>query len=120
MLFEIQIGQCENSLTVFQVDYLKIHCSLFIICKKSRNLIILSRGTTTTKDTWTEIWGDGESAAVKDDATIVNMQWIKFLIMRDNKLKIEEFDKKMVYYIVLAGSPRASSSTSESEILKVK
>ena len=27
--------------------------------------------STTTKDTWTEIWGDGAGAAVKDDTAIV-------------------------------------------------
>ena len=28
-------------------------------------------GSTTSKDTWTEIWGDGADAAVKDSAAIV-------------------------------------------------
>ena len=28
-------------------------------------------GSSTTKDTWTEIWGDGEGAAIKDDAAVV-------------------------------------------------
>ena len=28
-------------------------------------------GSTTSKDTWTMIWGDGADAAVKDDAAIV-------------------------------------------------
>ena len=28
-------------------------------------------GTTSSKDTWTEIWGDGIDAAVKDGAAIV-------------------------------------------------
>ena len=30
-----------------------------------------SWGNSSTKDTWTEIWGDGEGAAVKDGAAIV-------------------------------------------------
>ena len=30
-------------------------------------------GSTTSKDTWTEIWGDGADAAVKDDAAIVTL-----------------------------------------------
>ena len=34
-------------------------------------------GSTTSKDTWTEIWGDGADAAVKDSAAIVllNFRW---------------------------------------------
>ena len=30
-----------------------------------------SGGTSNTKDTWAEMCGDGEGAAVKDDAAIV-------------------------------------------------
>ena len=30
-----------------------------------------SGGNSSTKDTWTEIWGDGADAAVKDGATII-------------------------------------------------
>ena len=29
-------------------------------------------GSTTSKYTWTEIWGDGEGAAIKDDAAEVS------------------------------------------------
>ena len=28
-------------------------------------------GSTCSKDTWSEIWGDGTGAAVKDDAAVV-------------------------------------------------
>ena len=30
-------------------------------------------GSSTSKDTWTEVWGDGEGVAVKDGAAIVNI-----------------------------------------------
>ena len=36
-----------------------------------------TEGSTTTKDVWTEIWGDGEDTTVKDGAAIVLYHKIK-------------------------------------------
>ena len=68
----ISNGLLENPFTVFQVGYWKIQ----LVLTESRAWAIefgwtWSGGTTSSKDTWTEIWGDGIDAAVKDDAAIV-------------------------------------------------
>ena len=59
------IGQFGNTFTVFQVDYFNIQL-LFMqnFGWKAETWWIWSRGTwTTSKDTWTEMCGDGEGAA---------------------------------------------------------
>ena len=40
-------------------------------CKKTETGWTLTEGSTTTKDTWTEIRGDEEDAAVKDSAAVI-------------------------------------------------
>ena len=39
--------------------------------RKAESRWIWSEGTSTTKDTWVEMCGDGEGAAIKDDAALV-------------------------------------------------
>ena len=68
----IPIGPPGNPFTVFQVGYWKIQ----LVLTENRAWAIesgwtWSGGTTPSKDTWTEIWGDRIDAAVKDDAAIV-------------------------------------------------
>ena len=48
-------------------------------------------GSTSSKDTWSEIWGDGAGAAVKDDAAVtIHSDYIdydlKFMINYWNNL----------------------------------
>ena len=70
----IPIGLLGNPFTVFQVGYWKIQLVL------TENLAwaiesgwTWSGGPTTSKDTWTEIWGDEADAAAKDGAAIVSV-----------------------------------------------
>ena len=68
----IPIGLPGNPFTLFRVGYWKIQ----LVLMENRAWAIesgwtWSGGTTTTKDTWTEIWGDGADSAVKDGAAIV-------------------------------------------------
>ena len=68
----IPIDPPGNPFTVFQVGYWKIQ----LVLTENRDWAIetgwtWSGGNSSTKDTWTEIWGDGADAAVKDDAAIV-------------------------------------------------
>ena len=68
----IPIGLLRNPFTVFQVGYWKIQ----LVFIENYSWAIESRwtwtgGSTTTKDTWTEIWGD---AAVENiGAAISNL-----------------------------------------------
>ena len=72
MSLGIPIGLFENPFTVFQGDYWKIQL-LFMqnLVWKAETGWAWTGESTTTKVVWTEIWGDGEYAAVKDGAAVV-------------------------------------------------
>ena len=68
----IPIGPHGNPFAVFQVGYWKIQ----LVLTESRAWAIesgwnWSGGTTTSKDTWTEIWGDGADAAAENDGAAI-------------------------------------------------
>ena len=70
--FWIPIGLFRNLFKVFRLDYWKTQ--LFFIqnlALKAESGWTWTGGSTTSKVTWTEIWGDGENAAIKDDTAIV-------------------------------------------------
>ena len=75
----IPVGPPGNPFTVFPVGYRKIQ----LVLTENRSGAIetgwsCSGGNSSTKDTWSEIWGDGIDAAVKDGAAIVyTLTWLK-------------------------------------------
>ena len=70
----ILVGLLGNPFTVFQVGNWKIQ----LVLTENRARVIESRwtwsgGTTTSKDTWTEIWGDEANAAVENDGAAIKL-----------------------------------------------
>ena len=68
----IPIGPPGNPFTVFQVGYWKFQR----VSRENHSFVVKTGfkwegGSPTKRDTWTEIWGDGIDAAVKDGAAIV-------------------------------------------------
>ena len=68
----IPIGPPGNPFTVFQVGYWKIQPVLTENCVGAAETgWVWGGGSSTSKDIWNDIWGDGIDAAVKDGAAIV-------------------------------------------------
>ena len=69
----IPIGLLENPFTVCLIRLLKNPVALHVKSwMKTEIGWTWTRGSTTTKDTWTETWGDEEHAVVKDGADAVS------------------------------------------------
>ena len=79
----IPIALLGNPFTVFQLGYWQIQ----LVFTENRAWAIesgwtWSGRTTTSKDTWTEIWGDWAEATVKDDPAIVIKIFLKIKIVK--------------------------------------
>ena len=69
---KIPIGLFGNRFTVFQLDYWKVQL-LFMqnLAWAIKSGWSWSGGSTTSADSWIDICGNREGAAVKDDAAVV-------------------------------------------------